>query len=220
MSLRAVHEFSKKVFDSCKTLEDYHRYYQGVVNDEYFYNSPNASKDGKTGGYWYTNSGRLNCYEEGDNIHFYLNEFNKNGFMTFLSQPSLKVTNPTKADQRAMVAGVLTHERAMLLFYYLENDPRIMIAVTNLNDNTCYYNYDSSIDHHSTLINDKPYSWFHSKVQHSADIKVIETERLLCEEMAPNYEDKNRMAVVRVMDSEFGNDDEYVFSRILEIIKL
>lgn len=109
---------------------------------------------------------RKNCYEYGDNIQFYLQEFNLYGFRTHCSQPSRIVTENNIYNQKAFVNGYMKKELAKKIFDELSSDNRINIhSYPASNNSNIFENDNLNINDYSrfeiddTILSIDEYMW-------------------------------------------------------------
>lgn len=81
---------------------------------------------------WDCSEDRKNLYEIGDNIQFYMGEFNKHGYFTICSQPSLTTSN---VIQYAFVTGFISKKLAEQIYEDLKNDEHILMSCGHFNNN-------------------------------------------------------------------------------------
>lgn len=220
-----LYEKQFEFYNSLKTYKDICSYgYLFVSNKVSYFPGWIPSFDGD----------RANCYENGDNIHYYLKEFNLYGFRTHCSQPSRRFTKNvdkkcecfdreltgfTKNDisitcrvQKASVNGCINTGIGKCIFEELKDDERIYIHICP-----------------NTNVKIKPFpcmSYYHNKEtneyrQTSAGPDAI------CGPLHTGFADnfiKNKnvdtmsLSWCRIGDKT-SNNDEYMWKKVLEALK-
>lgn len=135
---------------------------------------------------------RPNLYEHGDNIQYYMQEFNKHRFYTNWSQPSEegqrfgymsggKIVWSDTYNQKANVFGWMLNTTASKMYNTLKDDPRITVKTSNTHDKLQQIVYEEC------------------KYKLFGDI------------------DYSNLTYIQFYDNEY-NDDQYLFKTILSLL--
>lgn len=139
-------------------------------------------------------------YEEGDNIQYYMPEFNRYCLFTSFSQPSQKLTDNTY-KQRSAVEGYIPRKKGEKIYEKLKNDQRIFINMIYPNDKIEYNTIDSP---NLTVTRSKKKGITHFYTKYSREqIKYY----------------KNDLVKLEIADRQYGTDDQYVFKTLLQELK-
>lgn len=141
-----------------------------------------------------------NLDENGDNIQYYLQEFNKYKYFTRCSQPS---RNENNWEQRAAVSGYMRKNTANAVSDMLKDDSRIIISYKKDENMTDYVSSSINV----TKYNNEECTWFGR----------IDSKGYKKNDLGNQY--RKKIVLIEFIDKEYGNNDEYVFKKVLNALK-
>lgn len=158
----------------------------------------------------------LNLSEHGDNIHHYIPELNKYGYYTSSSQPSKNLwkNTPDSWMQRAGISGFMKQKVADRICNMLKDDSRIIICTKDKIYNNAREKLpiDGTNCINVTKAGNEPCTFF-------GVFTMPGQKKSALKKYCLESQHKRRVVPIDIIDKEFGNNDEYVFKKVLKALQ-
>lgn len=213
----------QRIYNSLSSYEDYCIYGYLIATNQVKYHP-----------FWNYSLEEHNLVESEDNIREYIPKFNLAGFYTRISQPSINKLIPhddnnwtinrcimdSKLDyhdsyswkQRAYVCGVMKRYLFDAIKKELINDSRLYVAGHSEEKISVYFPITNKGEFEGNIIQ--------LTMLDSVTISATSDNLWVPDQLIPGINvEKEDLVSVDIIDKEFGNNDEYIFKKLLNLLE-